>query len=78
MANQSRLFDCWLKPGIRIGLQRRIAAFSTAKAFIRLPNLIASNILQDLELEDIMFMPPSISCDRRANLPNIIFKFSRL
>ncbi|MCJ1235724.1 Vacuolar protease A [Varicellaria rhodocarpa] len=63
-------------PGIRIDLQGRTAAFSTAQAFILLPNRIASNLLQDLEFEDIKFMPPSISCPRRANLPDITFNLA--
>ncbi|MCJ1462832.1 Vacuolar protease A [Pseudocyphellaria aurata] len=61
------------EPGIRMSLAGWNASFSTGSAFIFLPDRIVENIWQDLEFEDIMFMPPSVACEQRHMMPNIVF-----
>jgi len=63
-------------PGLRISLAGYTASFSTGLAFILLPDRIASNLLRDLEFEDLMFMPPSVSCDKLALMPDITFNLA--
>jgi len=63
-------------PGLRISLAGYTASFSTGSAFILLPDRMVSDIWRDLEFEDLMYMPPSVSCDKLAFMPDIIFNLA--
>ncbi len=63
-------------PGIRLGLDGLTASFSTSSAYILLPDMLVWHLLRDLEFEDIPFMPYSVSCDKRALLPDITFNLA--
>lgn len=63
-------------PGLRIPLAGYAASFSTGSAFIFLPDRIVSDIWRDLEFEELMYMPPSVSCDKLALMPDIIFNLA--
>ncbi len=63
-------------PGIRLSLAGYTASFSTLSAYILLPNQLALDILKALEFEDIMFLPPSVACDRRRFMPDITFNLA--
>lgn len=41
-----------------------------------LPDPIVSDIWRDLEFEELMYMPPSVSCDKLALMPDIIFNLA--
>ena len=61
-------------PGIRVNLKGLTASFSTSTAYILLPDSIAYDILHGLDFDtDINFLPPSITCEQRAMLPEITF-----
>lgn len=63
-------------PGIRTTLEGLTASFVTSSAYIMVPDLIVHCLLRDLEFEERMFMPPSVSCDRRASLPDLTFNLA--
>lgn len=52
-------------------LEGYTASFTTMRSFIELPDLLTMEILSILGFEYIMFMPPSIDCQRRSSLPVI-------
>lgn len=52
------------------------ASFSTGSAFIFLPDRMVEDTWQDLEFEDIMFMPLSVACEERHIMPNIVFNLA--
>lgn len=59
------------EPGVRMSLDGYTASFSTRSAFIFLPDYAAFALTRILGFEDIMMMPPSISCEQRAHLPDL-------
>ena len=64
-------------PGIRLDLKGLTASFSTSTAYILLPDSIAYDILHSLDFDmDINFLPPSITCEQRAMLPEITFNLA--
>ena len=64
-------------PGISIDLKGLTASFSTSTAYILLPDSIAYDILHDLDFDtDINFLPPSVTCEQRAMLPEIVFNLA--
>ena len=63
-------------PGVRLDLKGLTASFSTLTASIMLPDLLVYSLLRDLEFEEIMFMPPSVACERQAYLPDITFNLA--
>ena len=64
-------------PGIRIDLKGLTAVFSTSTAYILFPDPIAYNILHDLDFDsDIDFLPPSVTCEQRALLPEVAFNLA--
>lgn len=64
------------EPGIRMSLAGYTASFSTGSAFIFLPDRLVLGLLQDLQFEEIMFMPPSVSCEKRAHMPDLTFNLA--
>ena len=64
------------KPGWRHSLSGLTTSFTTSSAFILLPDLLAYNLLQDLEFEDIGFMPLSVACEKREFLPSLTFNLA--
>ena len=52
-------------------LEGYTASFTTIQSYIQLPGLMTYEMLSMLGFEDIMFMPPSIDCQRRSSLPVI-------
>lgn len=58
-------------PGIRMSLAGYTASFSTGLPFTYLPDRLVMDLLEDLQFEEIMFMPPSISCEQRDIMPDI-------
>ena len=63
-------------PGIRLSLAGYTASFSTRSAFMFLPDDLVFEIWRVLEFEDIMFLPPSVECDRRGSLPELTFNLA--
>ena len=63
-------------PGLRISLDGFTASFSTGSAYILLPDCLVFDLWQDLEFEEIMYMPPSVSCDKLIYMPDIIFNLA--
>ncbi|KAL9589193.1 MAG: hypothetical protein Q9203_001999, partial [Teloschistes exilis] len=64
------------EPGLQIPLAGYTASFSTLTAFILLPDLLAVQIIETLEFEDIMFLPPSVECEKLKYLPDITFNLA--
>jgi hypothetical protein len=58
-------------PGIRMSLAGYTASFSPGVPFICLPERLIMGLLEDLQFEEIMFMPPSVSCEQRGIMPDI-------
>lgn len=73
---EARYLTLGSEPGIRMSLAGYTASFSTGSAFILLPNRLALDILQDLQFEDIPFLPPSVACERRNSMPDLIFNLA--
>lgn len=63
-------------PGLRLSLAGYTASFSSGSAFILLPDRMVSDIWRDLEFEELMYMPPSVSCDKLVFMPDIIFNLA--
>lgn len=58
-------------PGIRMSLAGYTASFSTGSAFILLPDRLVFDMWQDLQFEETMYLPPSVSCEKRAYMPDL-------
>lgn len=63
-------------PGIRISLAGYTTSFSTRSAFILLPDVLVIGIWHTLQFEEIMSLPPSIECERRNLLPDLIYNLA--
>ncbi|KAI9867981.1 MAG: Vacuolar protease A, partial [Pleopsidium flavum] len=57
--------------GLVMSLEGYTATFSTGWAILGLPYEVAWNFITALDFEDITFMPPSVSCERRGEMPDI-------
>lgn len=68
---EARYLTLGSDPGIQISLDGYSASFSTGSAFILLPGPMALNILDQLQFEDPMFLPPSVPCERRKIMPDL-------
>ena len=64
------------EPGIRKSLANYTASFSTGSAFMLLPDRLVIDVWQDLQFEEIMYMPPSVPCERRDVMPSITFNLA--
>ena len=64
------------EPGIRMSLAGYTASFSTRSAFMFLPDQLVMRILQDLQFEEMMFLPPSVACEQLRIMPNITFNLA--
>lgn len=64
------------EPGIRKSLAGYTASFSTGSAFILLPDRLVMDIWQDLQFEDIMYLPPSVPCEQRGVMPDLTFSLA--
>lgn len=73
---EARYLTLGSEPGIRMPLDGYTASFSTGSAFILLPDRMALDILQDLQFEDIPFLPPSVACERRNEMPDLTFNLA--
>ena len=56
---------------LNMSLEGYTAILSTGWAALGLPYEVAFNFRRALEFEDILFMPPSVACERRAEMPDI-------
>lgn len=63
-------------PKLSMSLDGYHASFTTAYASLGLPSHLVWNLIRELEFEDIMFMPPSIPCERREELPDLTINLS--
>lgn len=64
------------EPGIRMSLAGYTASFSTGSAFMLLPDSLVMDIWQDLQFEEIMYMPPSVPCEERGSMPDLTFNLA--
>ena len=64
------------QPGIRMSLAGYTASFSTGSTFILLPDRLVMDLWRDLYFEETMYMPPSIACELRGIMPNIVFNLA--
>lgn len=64
------------EPGIRMSLAGYTASFSTRSPYMLLPDDLVMDILQNLQFEDLMFLPPSVACEQRLVMPDIIFNLA--
>lgn len=64
------------KPGIRMSLAGYTASFSTGSAYILLPDHLVMDIWEDLEFEEMMFLPPSVACEQRIIMPVLTFNLA--
>lgn len=56
---------------LNMSLEGYTATFSTGWAVLGLPWEVVSNFVAALDFENLMFMPPSVACERRAEMPDI-------
>jgi saccharopepsin len=63
-------------PGIRFDLSGRTASFGTSTAFMLLPDEYVKTIWDTLGFEDLLFLPPSVPCEKRDILPPLTFNLS--
>lgn len=73
---EARYLTLGTEPGIRMSLAGYTASFSTGSAFMFLPDRLVVDLLEDLQFEDIMMMPPSVSCEQRAYMPDLMFNLA--
>ena len=57
--------------GLSMSLEGYTATFTTGWAILGLPYEVVYKFVTALDFEEIMFMPPSVSCERRRNMPDI-------
>ncbi|KAL9578772.1 MAG: hypothetical protein Q9212_005505 [Teloschistes hypoglaucus] len=73
---ETRYMTLGSEPGLRLPLAGYTASFSTLTAFIFLPDPLAMQIIEMLEFENIMFLPPSVECEKLKYLPDITFNLA--
>jgi saccharopepsin len=73
---EAEYFTIGADPGIRLSLAGRVASFGTSTAFMLMPDELVVPILEALEFELLPFLPPSVSCDKRAILPDLTFNLA--
>ena len=54
-----------------MSLEGYTATFSTGWTALGLPWEVAANFVTALDFENLLFMPPSVACERRAEMPDI-------
>jgi len=62
--------------GLYYSLENLTASFSTATAFMYLPDAMVVDLLDKLEFEWLPMMPPSLLCASREFLPDITFNLA--
>lgn len=56
---------------LNMSLEGYTATFSTGWTALGLPWEVAANFVTALDFENLLFMPPSVACERRAEMPDI-------
>jgi saccharopepsin len=61
---------------LNVSLAGMTASFGSKTAFMYLPHVAAAAFWDAIGFERMMFLPPSVACERRATLPELVFNLA--